>query len=790
MLTHESGIHPDFIAARGYQTVTSQTDLKRLGFAQKQCNVPALLIPVISPTGEQRLYQVRPDTPRINDEGKPVKYETPSGSQMSLDMHPSVRDKATDPKTPLWTTEGIKKGDALATHGLCAVALIGVWNFRGTNEHGGKTALPEWEFIALNGRDVYIVFDSDVMTKQAVHAALVRLKAMLEHRGAKVKLIYLPDAADGSKQGVDDYLVAGHSVQDLLALATPTLRNFNREEESGKEPRKSQATELGELVQKSGAELFHTPDDEPFITVLVKGHSETYRLRSKGARAWLRRLYHTEAGKSIGGQALQDVLNDLEGTALFDGEEHKVHVRLAWHEGDIILDLGDPIHQVVRVTRSGWHLEAHSPVKFVRPKALAALPVPVMGGSVAELWNLLNIEVKDQPLVTAWLVAALRPSGPYPLLALHGEQGSAKSTTARVLRALVDPNTAPLRSEPKTPQDLMIAAISSWVPTFDNLSSISQNLSDAFCILATGGGHAGRALYADDEEAILKAQRPVIMTAINDIATRPDLLDRCIILYLPRIKTGQRQLESVFWIMFSDAHARILGALLTAVSSGLRNVEHVTLAELPRMADFAVWAVACEEALGFNAGGFMDRYSANREDANEFALDTSPLPPVLRAFLAAQGGVWQGSASELLNGLNDHLRKVGDERTSKLREWPKRADKLSGTLRRYAPNLRATGFELDFERTNKQRLISLRFEPHSSVTSVTGDTNAVRDSSTDKRVDDANFGQNQVGVTEQGSVTSGVATNKASARREQSKPNAGDASDAPQRDVSKWSVEL
>lgn len=226
MLEQESGICTDVIAARGYRTITDAAELERLSFSPKQRNVPALLIPIYSPTGEQRLYQARPDTPRMNDKGKPVKYETPAGSQMSLDMHPSVRDKARDPKTPLWITEGIKKGDALVSQGLCTVALIGVWNFRGTNDHGGKAALPEWEFVALNGRDVYIVFDSDVMGKKEVARALERLKAMLEHRGAKVKLVYLPDAADGAKQGVDDYLAADHSVDDLKALATSELKSF------------------------------------------------------------------------------------------------------------------------------------------------------------------------------------------------------------------------------------------------------------------------------------------------------------------------------------------------------------------------------------------------------------------------------------------------------------------------------------------------------------------------------------------------------------------------------------
>ena len=226
MLSEESGIKYHLIEARGYRTITDAAELKRLGFSTKQQNVPALLIPIFSPTGEVKLYQSRPDTPRLNDKGKPVKYETPAGSHMSLDMHPSLKGKAADPKTPLWITEGIKKGDALVTRALYAVALIGVWNWRGTNDHGGKAVLPEWESIALNDRQVYIVFDSDVMTKKEVHAALVRLKAWLEHRSAKVKVIYLPDAADGSKQGVDDYLAAGHSVDELKALATSELKSI------------------------------------------------------------------------------------------------------------------------------------------------------------------------------------------------------------------------------------------------------------------------------------------------------------------------------------------------------------------------------------------------------------------------------------------------------------------------------------------------------------------------------------------------------------------------------------
>jgi hypothetical protein len=180
-MLQESGISAEVVKARSYRTVQTKAELKRLGFSDSQFNVPGLLLPIYGPSGEIANYQLRPDEPRIRD-GKPVKYETPRGSRMVLDVHPFAREKLGDPSVPLWITEGIKKGDALVSRGLCAVALLGVWNWRGTNEYGGKVALPEWEHIALNDRQAYIVFDSDAMRKPQVHKALARLKRFLEEK--------------------------------------------------------------------------------------------------------------------------------------------------------------------------------------------------------------------------------------------------------------------------------------------------------------------------------------------------------------------------------------------------------------------------------------------------------------------------------------------------------------------------------------------------------------------------------------------------------------------------------
>jgi hypothetical protein len=218
-----SAITDEVAKARGYRSVEQKARLTELGFSERQARVPALLIPVWNVHGEIALYQTRADEPRIVD-GRPVKYETPLRSRMLLDVPPTCRKHLGNPGDPLFVTEGVRKADAAASVGLCCIAVIGVWSWRGTNDQGGKTALPDWESIALTDRVAYLVFDSDVMTNISVYQALARLKAFLESRHADVQLIYLPAGPGGAKVGLDDFLAAGHTVDDLLALATTELR--------------------------------------------------------------------------------------------------------------------------------------------------------------------------------------------------------------------------------------------------------------------------------------------------------------------------------------------------------------------------------------------------------------------------------------------------------------------------------------------------------------------------------------------------------------------------------------
>jgi Domain of unknown function (DUF3854)/AAA domain len=212
-----SRIAPEIARERGYSTVHNDNDLTAEGYADWQARlVPGLLVPMFDVFGENGSSQFRPDTPRERD-GSPVKYETPEGSRNLLDVHPRMTRFLADPKAILFVTEGVKKADSLTTFGYPTIALSGVWNWRGTNEQGGTTALADWDAIALNGRQVYIVFDSDARTNVQVQRAAARLAEYLKLKQAW-PIIVVPPSPSGVKVGVDDYFMAGGTVDDLLVL--------------------------------------------------------------------------------------------------------------------------------------------------------------------------------------------------------------------------------------------------------------------------------------------------------------------------------------------------------------------------------------------------------------------------------------------------------------------------------------------------------------------------------------------------------------------------------------------
>jgi len=203
-----SAISPEVARQRNYQSVDTRTRLESIDIAKTHRRVPGLLLPVYGPAcanGEASTWQYRPDDPRIDAKGKPVKYVT-ANRDIVMDVPVAVRPHIDNPDRPLWITEGIRKADSAVSHGLDCIDLLGVWMFR------GMTAA--WDHIQLRHRDVFLCYDADVMVNPKVRKALHRFCGFLEYRGAVVKLVILPDVA-GPNTGLDDFLASGHTVDEL-----------------------------------------------------------------------------------------------------------------------------------------------------------------------------------------------------------------------------------------------------------------------------------------------------------------------------------------------------------------------------------------------------------------------------------------------------------------------------------------------------------------------------------------------------------------------------------------------
>lgn len=455
-------------------------------------------------------------------------------------------------------------------------------------------------------------------------------------------------------------------------------------------------------------ELFATPDGVPFATFAVGNHRETWPVRSVGFREWLSAKFFELTGKAPSGQKMTDALATIAGIAKYRGETRTTHLRIAPHEGSIYVDLADGEWRAIEVTERGWQVVDEPPVRFWRSTSMRSLPLPVSGGDLEELRSFINIADDDAwRLLVGWLVMAFSPTGPYPVAVLHGEQGSAKSTAERMVRSLIDSNQSPLRATPKDNQDLLIACKNGWVIAYDNLSHVEDWLSDALCRVATGSGMSKRQLYTDSDEVVLDACRPIILNGISSLATRGDLLDRSLLIDLEPIPPESRRTERDLWRDFEEARPRIIGALLDAVASALRNRDEVQADSLARMADFEVWVTAAEEGLGWAPGTFRRAYDSNRRNAHDIALDASMIGGPLRQLLDSSSGSWTGTAGDLL----DRLAAYAEDRTVRSTYWPRNAWAMSNQLNRLAPNLRAVGFAVERTRApggNRERLISLR----------------------------------------------------------------------------------
>jgi len=455
--------------------------------------------------------------------------------------------------------------------------------------------------------------------------------------------------------------------------------------------RRSAATVLVELAQATYT-LGVTADGEPYA--VKPGHHVVRMLRGGKAslRAELSATYFTAHGKAAPQQALADALLVVEGTCQAT-EPVEAHLRVAEHHNAVYLDLGDTEERVVRIDGAGWSvLTENIPVRFRRTKLTGALPVPVPGGDLTELWSLVNVAAGDRPLVLAWQVAALLyPNIPHPALGVFGEQGTGKSTASRTLVSLVDPSPVPLRKPPRDADSWVTAAAGSWVVGLDNLSTIPNWLSDSLCRGCTGDGDVRRALYTDGGLAVFAFRRVILLNGIDVGSLRGDLAERTMAISLDRITERRRRTESELDEQWHRLHPQLFGALLDLAASVKAASATLRLESSPRMADFALVLAAVDEVLG-TAG--LARYA---EQATTMATDSLDSEPFLVALQTAPPAEFEGTAAELLVAV-----KPAEDNWRAPRGWPSGGRQATALLRRNAPALRSAGWMVtDLGKDNK-----------------------------------------------------------------------------------------
>ena len=444
-------------------------------------------------------------------------------------------------------------------------------------------------------------------TGKVTHDAGLRLVAkMVQH-----------DCVDATIMKVFQSLLppdyAGNSLDELPEwIESARVKGFDQPK--GRKPKESLAERLHTLFNLSGATLFHDSGKRGFMTVPVPGGSRHLPLRSSEGRLWLTRTMYEADKKVIAAKSLDEAINLLEARARFDAPECVTYLRVGGDSSRVLVDLRHDDGTMVSITASGWTVTHNPDVKFTRSGGFAKLPIPMRSKALDELKGLLGLSDTAWTLVLAFLIGCLRPTGPYMLLLVEGEQGSGKSFLCQIIKRIIDPNQIEKARLPESERDLMIHAKDYYLLVFDNVAGMKGDLSDALCVLATGWGLGTRKLYSDDELYVFNSSRPMIINGIADFASRPDLLERAILLRLPAMVEKGRRTETKMLAEFDRLLPGILGGLYDIIAGALKAKARRAPPTRLRMADYAHWLAAAEKSAGQSREAFIKAIAVSQDE--------------------------------------------------------------------------------------------------------------------------------------------------------------------------------
>lgn len=464
-------------------------------------------------------------------------------------------------------------------------------------------------------------------------------------------------------------------------------------------------------VQRNGIEAVADQNGEVFVGIPQKAGGVIYhQLRSTPSKAFFRLMVLRSTGKPLKQEPLTELLDLLEANALHTLPPVAIHLRWARDRDRLVLDPCWPSADRILIERSGWTIGRADHVRFRRPSGCGAMPQPGTGNGLTRLTQLLGLEGRNAVLFIIFLMNCMRPNGPYMFLIVEGVQGSGKSALSTIIRRIVDPNAVPKGRLPKNEHELMIIASENFLLLFDNASIVRWDLSDSLCAIATMSGFSTRKYYTDNELRTFLVCRPVLLNGIGQFADRPDLLERSIQLHLPKMRPEKRLTEKQLEDELTKLLPDVFSELLNAASAALAGIDEIRPPKDVRMADAAHWAIAAEQALGFERGTFL---AALIDDQHETMIDRALGDSLVLAVIeivqevraARLGEGYRGRVSELLNALRKDDRHV--------ERWiPGTPAHLSNQLKRLIPAFATLGVMITFPpRQNRGQEVEIMFVP-------------------------------------------------------------------------------
>jgi hypothetical protein len=610
---------------------------------------------------------------------------------------------AARPDAPVAVCEGEKAADAARRllHGFVVLASPG--GARAARKTNWRPAAGRRVTVWRDADEAGAKYASDVTTACAAAGAL---SVAVSEPPEGVETGW--DAADAEAAGwTPEHAEAFIAAASSSSAASPAAGQDSGDEapkDSAKAPHRGVSAMIA-LIARKGVRFWHDPAKNAYATVHVGDHYENHRLESREFARFLAYAAYLYGLTPPCKATIDDALRIFSALAIGEGPEKEPFKRVGARDGKWYIDLGDNRWRVVEIDASGWRILANHDLPIIRSLAMCPLAEPVANDSSLGLFRgFVNADDADFQLIVAWVLAALCPQGPYPILIVNGEQGSAKSTLCRMLRGLVDPNIAPLRAMPRDETDLFVAASHSRVVAIDNASQIGAEMSDALCRVATGGALSARAKFTDGDEFIVCAKNPVIVNGIPSLTGRPDLASRAIVVRLKHIPEEMRKSEAEFDAEWAPCAPKILAILIDVLSSALRKLPDVKPSRVSRMADFERLIIASCPALDWDPDSFRVAYRDNQVDVDATAVESDPVAGAIVELIEKEyPSGWEGNATRLYDLLGNHV----SDNTRRSRAWPTSAISLGSRLERLKPVLRRAGFIAE-KRHSGDRFITIR----------------------------------------------------------------------------------